>query len=628
MNDRYKILNHVNDPSDLKNLSKKEILQLSKELRDFLIESVSQTGGHLAAGLGAVDITIALHYVYDTPNDILVWDIGHQCYPHKILTGRKKLMSTLRKKGGLSGFLKKDESKYDAFGAGHSSTSISAAIGYEIAARLQKHNKRVVAIIGDGGLTAGMAFEALGHAGGIKSNILVILNDNEMSISPNVGAINKYLTRILTGKTFSTIKESGKKVLGKVKAIEEIAKKVENQAKSFMTPGLLFEELGFKYFGPVDGHDTNNLIEVLNNLKDKDGPRILHIVTRKGKGYKLAEQNPISYHGVTPFDVKTGKTKSRKINNKLSYTQIFSEWIIQASARNDKIVAITPAMREGSGLVDFEKKYPERYFDVGIAEQHALTLAAGLSCGGLKPIVAIYSTFLQRAYDQLIHDVVIQDLDVLLAIDRAGVVGADGETHQGIYDISFLRILPNVLLMTPSNEIEMWKMLNTGLKYKGIAAVRYPRGSSIGLDLDLNDECLHIGESKLVSKGSNLAYLVFGTLLEKVKNIADVIGATVIDMRFVKPIDEKAIINACRDHQYIITVEDNVILGGAGSCVNEVINKHNLNNQVLNLGIPDEKIPHGNQDEIMAELLLDEEGILKSTNDHISNMVKTNKKAK
>ena len=628
MNDRYKILNHVNDPSDLKNLSKKEILQLSKELRDFLIESVSQTGGHLAAGLGAVDITIALHYVYDTPNDILVWDIGHQCYPHKILTGRKKLMSTLRKKGGLSGFLKKDESKYDAFGAGHSSTSISAAIGYEIAARLQKHDKRVVAIIGDGGLTAGMAFEALGHAGGIKSNILVILNDNEMSISPNVGAINKYLTRILTGKTFSTIKESGKKVLGKVKAIEEIAKKVENQAKSFMTPGLLFEELGFKYFGPVDGHDTNNLIEVLNNLKDKDGPRILHIVTRKGKGYKLAEQNPISYHGVTPFDVKTGKTKSRKINNKLSYTQIFSEWIIQASARNDKIVAITPAMREGSGLVDFEKKYPERYFDVGIAEQHALTLAAGLSCGGLKPIVAIYSTFLQRAYDQLIHDVVIQDLDVLLAIDRAGVVGADGETHQGIYDISFLRILPNVLLMTPSNEIEMWKMLNTGLKYKGIAAVRYPRGSSIGLDLDLNDECLHIGESKLVSKGSNLAYLVFGTLLEKVKNIADVIGATVIDMRFVKPIDEKAIINACRDHQYIITVEDNVILGGAGSCVNEVINKHNLNNQVLNLGIPDEKIPHGNQDEIMAELLLDEEGILKSTNDHISNMVKTNKKAK
>ena len=628
MNDRYKILNHVNDPSDLKNLSKKEILQLSKELRDFLIESVSQTGGHLAAGLGAVDITIALHYVYDTPNDILVWDIGHQCYPHKILTGRKKLMSTLRKKGGLSGFLKKDESKYDAFGAGHSSTSISAAIGYEIAARLQKHNKRVVAIIGDGGLTAGMAFEALGHAGGIKSNILVILNDNEMSISPNVGAINKYLTRILTGKTFSTIKESGKKVLGKVKAIEEIAKKVENQAKSFMTPGLLFEELGFKYFGPVDGHDTNNLIEVLNNLKDKDGPRILHIVTRKGKGYKLAEQNPISYHGVTPFDVKTGKTKSRKINNKLSYTQIFSEWIIQASARNDKIVAITPALREGAGLVDFEKKYPERYFDVGIAEQHALTLAAGLSCGGLKPIVAIYSTFLQRAYDQLIHDVVIQDLDVLLAIDRAGVVGADGETHQGIYDISFLRILPNVLLMTPSNEIEMWKMLNTGLKYKGIAAVRYPRGSSIGLDLDLNDECLHIGESKLVSKGSNLAYLVFGTLLEKVKNIADVIGATVIDMRFVKPIDEKAIINACRDHQYIITVEDNVILGGAGSCVNEVINKHNLNNQVLNLGIPDEKIPHGNQDEIMAELLLDEEGILKSTNDHISNMVKTNKKAK
>ena len=448
----YKILDKINDPTDMKDLSSYDLIELSNELREYLLDSISKTGGHLAAGLGAVDITVALHYVYDTPNDIIVWDIGHQCYPHKILTGRKDKMSTLRKKGGISGFLKRDESEYDAFGAGHSSTSISAAVGYERAARLKNENKKVIAVIGDGGLTAGMAFEALSHAGGMKSNLLVILNDNEMSISPNVGAVHKYLTRILTGKTFNSIKESGKKVLSKVKAIEDIAKKVENQAKGFITPGLLFEELGFNYYGPVDGHDVNGLVDVLQNLREKEGPRILHIITKKGKGYKLAEQNPISYHGVTPFDIKTGVPKVNKVSNKLTYTQIFSRWINEMSRINKDIVAITPAMREGSGLVEFEKNFPDRYFDVGIAEQHALTFAAGLSCGNLKPIVAIYSTFLQRAYDQLIHDVAIQDLDILLAIDRAGIVGADGETHQGIYDISYLRILPNVILMTPSNE--------------------------------------------------------------------------------------------------------------------------------------------------------------------------------
>ena len=626
MNNKYKTLDNINLPSDIKNLSKNEILSLSKDIRNFLIESISKTGGHLAAGLGAVDITIALHYVYDTPKDIIVWDIGHQCYPHKILTGRKNQMSTLRKKDGISGFLKINESQYDAFGAGHSSTSISAAIGYEIASRLKNDNKKVVAVIGDGGLTAGMAFEALSHAGGIKSNLLVVLNDNEMSISPNVGAVHKYLTRILTGKTFNSIKEGGKKVFSKVKAIEEIAKRVENQAKGFITPGLLFEELGFKYYGPVDGHDVTELIEVLGNLKDKDGPRILHIITKKGKGYKLAEQNPISYHGVTPFDVKTGVSKKSKIDNKLTYTQIFSRWINEMAKINKDLVAITPAMREGSGLVEFEKNYPTRYFDVGIAEQHALTLAGGLSCGGLKPIVAIYSTFLQRAYDQLIHDIMLQELDILLAIDRAGIVGADGETHQGIYDISFLRILPKIILMTPSNEQEQWAMLNTGLNYNGIAAVRYPRGFTRGLDLDLNNECLPIGKSKTIIKGSKIAYLVFGTLLYEVIDAAKLNGATVIDMRFVKPIDENVITDLCHSHDYIFTVEDNAILGGAGSAVTEVINKNNIAKNIVNIGVPDNIIPHGNQIEILSDLGLDAKGIIKTTNDHIKKMGNLKKK--
>ena len=616
----YKILDKINIPADMKNLSRKDISELSHELRDFLLISISKTGGHLAAGLGAVDITIALHYVYDTPKDIIVWDIGHQCYPHKILTGRKDQMTTLRQKGGISGFLKINESKYDAFGAGHSSTSISAAVGYEIASRLKKEDKKIVAVIGDGGLTAGMAFEALSHAGGIKSNILVVLNDNEMSISPNVGAVHKYLTRILTGKTFNSLKEEGKKVFSKVKAIEEIAKRVENQAKGFITPGLLFEELGFKYYGPVDGHDVHELIDVLGNLKEKDGPRILHIITKKGKGYKLAEQNPISYHGVTPFDIKTGIVKTKKINNKLTYTQIFSRWINEIAKIDNDLVAITPAMREGSGLVEFEKNFPTRYFDVGIAEQHALTLAGGLSCGGLKPVVAIYSTFLQRAYDQLIHDIMIQDLDILLAIDRAGIVGADGETHQGIYDISYLRVLPNIVLMTPSNEQDMWKMLCTGLNYKGIGAVRYPRGYSNGLDLDLSNESLTIGKSKIVLQGKSIAYLVFGTLLNTVIDTAVKNGATVVDMRFVKPIDEIMIIDICQTHEYIFTVEDNVILGGAGSAVNEVVNKNRISKNINNIGIPDDVVPHGSQDAIFEDLGLDSKGIEKITNDHIEKM--------
>jgi len=624
----YTLLDKIIYPSDLKKLDYGQLQTLAKELREFLIESVSKTGGHLAAGLGTVELTIALHYIFNTPEDKLIWDIGHQCYPHKILTGRKEFMSSLRKKDGLSGFLKRDESEYDAFGAGHSSTSISAAIGYEIASKINNVDNKVVAIIGDGGLTAGMAFEALSHAGGLKSNILVIINDNEMSISPNVGAMHKYLTRMLTSKTFSSIKESGKKALGNMQTIEDIAKKVEGQAKSLITPGLLFEELGFKYYGPVDGHDVLNLVDILKNLRDKSGPKILHILTKKGKGYKLAEQNPITFHGVTPFNAKTGITESKKVLNKLTYTQIFSKWIDEMAMKNKKLVAITPAMREGSGLVEFEKKYPERYFDVGIAEQHAITFAGGLSCGGIKPIVAIYSTFLQRAYDQVIHDVVVQDLDILLAIDRAGIVGADGETHQGIYDLSFLRILPKVVIMTPSDEQEMCNMLTTGFNHKGLAAVRYPRGYTLGLDFNLNiDEEIKIGESRIIRKGKKIAYLVFGTLLNTVLQVANKNNATVIDMRFVKPIDEKMIINVCSNYEYIFTIEDNVVLGGAGSAVNEVILKYGFNIKIKNIGIPDKTIPHGNQNEILEEIGLDYNGIINATNDYIDYLTEINKKA-
>ena len=624
----YTLLDKIIYPSDLKKLDYGQLQTLSKELRGFLIESVSKTGGHLAAGLGTVELTIALHYIFNTPEDKLIWDIGHQCYPHKILTGRKEFMSSLRKKNGLSGFLKRDESEYDAFGAGHSSTSISAAIGYEIASKINNVDNKVVAIIGDGGLTAGMAFEALSHAGGLKSNILVIINDNEMSISPNVGAMHKYLTRMLTSKTFSSIKESGKKALGNIQTITDIAKKVEGQAKSLITPGLLFEELGFKYYGPVDGHDVLNLVDILKNLRDKSGPKILHILTKKGKGYKLAEQNPITFHGVTPFNAKTGITESKKVLNKLTYTQIFSKWIDEMAMKNKKLVAITPAMREGSGLVEFEKKYPERYFDVGIAEQHAITFAGGLSCGGIKPIVAIYSTFLQRAYDQVIHDVVVQDLDILLAIDRAGIVGADGETHQGIYDLSFLRILPKVVIMTPSDEQEMCNMLTTGFNHKGLAAVRYPRGYTLGLDFNLNiDEEIKIGESRIIRKGKKIAYLVFGTLLNTVLQVANKNNATVIDMRFVKPIDEKMIINVCSNYEYIFTIEDNVVLGGAGSAVNEVILKYGFNIKIKNIGIPDKTIPHGNQNEILEEIGLDYNGIINATNDYIDYLTEINKKA-
>jgi len=626
----YKILNNVDNPEELRKLSKAEIQKLSEELRDFLIESVSKTGGHLAAGLGTIELTIALHKVFDTPNDKLVWDIGHQCYPHKILTGRKELMPTLRKKDGLSGFLRRDESVYDVFGAGHSSTSISAAVGIDASNKLNNSESKTVAIIGDGGLTAGMAYEALSHAGDMKSNILVILNDNEMSISPNVGAVHKYLTRIMTSKTVSSLREGGKKVLEKIKPIEDLAKRVEGSAKNLIAPGLFFEELGFKYYGPVNGHDVHGLIEILENLKQKKGPRFLHIMTKKGKGYKLAEQNPISFHGVSPFDKKTGKSsKDSKEKKQLTFTNVFSKWLEETAEEDKRLVAITPAMREGSGLVKFQEMFPNRYFDVGIAEQHAITFAAGMSCNLNKPVVAIYSTFLQRAYDQIIHDVVVQDLNILLAIDRAGIVGADGETHQGIYDISYLRILPKIILMTPSDEREMYKMLNTGFHHNGLAAVRYPRGNTLGLDLDIKtSELVDIGKAMITRQGKEIAYLVFGPLHNTAIKVAETNNATVVDMRFVKPIDEDMILKICDTHDYIFTIEDNTILGGAGSAVNEVMMKYGINKKVKNLGIPDKTIPHGNQNEVLASIGMDYNGILNTTSDHIKFMVDYNMTAK
>ena len=616
---KFKVLDKIEYPSDIKKLDDRELITLSKELREFLIDTVSKTGGHLAAGLGTIELTIALHKVFDTPKDKLIWDIGHQCYPHKILTGRKDKMKTLRMKDGISGFLKRQESEYDSFGAGHSSTSISAAVGIDQANIINKDDADVVAIIGDGGLTAGMAYEALCHAGDLKSNILVILNDNDMSISPNVGAIHNYLTKMLTSKTLKNIKDGSKKVLSKIKPIENLARRVEGGAKNLITPGLLFEELGFKYYGPVDGHDLLDTIKLLKNLRARKGPRLLHILTKKGKGYKLAEQNPITYHGVTPFNLKTGKSVKKSTGiKKPTYTNIFSDWLNWTAENNSKLVAITPAMREGSGLVEFEKKFPERYFDVGIAEQHAITFAAGLACENIKPVVAIYSTFLQRALDQVIHDVAVQELDVLLAIDRAGIVGADGETHQGIYDISYLRMLPNVVIMTPSNEEDMTRMLSTGLEYKGLAAVRYPRGESRGLSVELSEiEPIDIGRSKTVRHGKDIAFLVFGTLLHTVIDVAETINATVVDMRFAKPIDEEKISLMCKNHQLIVTVEDNVVSGGAGSSVNEFILSQKLKNNIKNIGIPDKLIGHGNQDEILADINLDYNGILESVKDHI-----------
>ncbi len=603
-NKSYPILDQVETPEDIRVLDIKELESLASDIREYILDTISKTGGHLAAGLGTVELSIAIHYVFNTPIDKIIWDIGHQCYPHKILTGRKNKLDSVRKYNGISGFLKIKESEYDVFGAGHSSTSISAALGMAIARDFQNKKHNIISIIGDGGMTAGMSYEAMCHAGYLKTDMLVVLNDNEMSISPNVGALNKYLTRLM-----SAIKEKGDNLLDERNPIKKIAKAIKDNTQNILTPGHLFEEIGFSYHGPIDGHDLRSLNKVLKNLKSKKGPILLHVITKKGKGYKIAEKNPIKYHGVTPFDIATGAADKPKLKNSLTYTNIFTKWINYSAQYNENFVAITPAMREGSGLVEFEENYPKRFFDVGIAEQHSVTLAAGLAIGGLKPIVAIYSTFLQRAYDQLIHDVNLQNLNVMFAIDRAGLVGADGETHHGIYDISFMRVLPNIVIMTPSNENEMWMMLNTGLQFEGPSAIRYPRGNSSGNEVIITDETIEVGKSLTVCEGGTIAILVFGELLNNVFDISKRLSLTLIDMRFAKPLDTKKINELSKTHKYFITLEDNVVIGGAGSAVNEHIMQNGLDINIINLGIPDKIISHGSQDELYSEIGLDKKSL-------------------
>jgi 1-deoxy-D-xylulose-5-phosphate synthase len=618
----YPLLNEIDNPSKLRDLSPELLQQLADELRHFIIDLVSKTGGHLASSLGTVELTIALHHIYNTPDDRLVWDVGHQAYPHKILTGRREKMLTIRKEGGLSGFPKRKESEYDTFGVGHSSTSISAALGMAIAARQQKIDRRVVAIIGDGAMTAGMAFEALNHGGVLDANILVILNDNDMSISPNVGGLSNYLAKVLSGSLYSTMREGSKKVLGTIPTVWELARRAEEHVKGMVVPGTLFEELGFNYIGPIDGHDLKTLTTTLGNLRKLKGPQFLHIVTKKGKGYQPAEENPCTYHGVGPFNIATGEIKKSKQTSP-SYTQIFSDWLCDMASQDSNLVAITPAMREGSGLVRFSEEYPDRYFDVGIAEQHAVTVAAGMACDGLKPVVAIYSSFLQRAYDQLIHDVAIQNLDVLFAIDRAGVVGPDGPTHAGSFDLSFMRCIPNMTIMAPADEQECRVMLSTGFEHKGPCAVRYPRGTGPGVEVKTSLDTIPVGIAEVRRQGSKIAILSFGITLNSALEAAEVLDATVVNMRFVKPLDENIIQEIAKQHDVIVTIEDNTIMGGAGSAVNECLAYHDLQIPIKNLGLPDHFQEHASREALLVDACLDCNGIIKSVEGFLNHLTHT-----
>lgn len=611
------MLEKINLPKDLKNIPEEKLPELCDEVRKFLIQSVSQTGGHFGSNLGVVELTVALHRVFDTPKDLLIWDVGHQSYPHKILTGRKERMHTIRKYGGLAPFPKREESEFDAFGVGHSSTSISAAVGMALANRNKKNAPQVVAVIGDGALTGGMAFEALNHAGDAKADMLVVLNDNKMSISPNVGGMGKYLTRLISSPGYINFRSKGRDILDTVPAIGKFARQVESHTKGIITPGTLFEELGFEYYGPIDGHDVQTLIEVLANLKNIKGPKLLHIITKKGKGYAPAEEDACSLHAVKPFDPVTGKSNGEG-KKKITYTDVFSDWVCDMAKKDKKLQAITPAMCEGSGLVRFRNEFPKRYHDVGIAEQHAVTFAAGLACEGEKPVVAIYSSFLQRAYDQLIHDVALQNLNVLFAIDRAGIVGEDGATHAGSFDLSYLRVVPNMVIMAPSSENECYAMLEFGFRHKGPAAVRYPRGGGAGKYDKEKIETIEIGKAKIIKKGKEVAILSFGVLLENCKKAAEDLDATLVDMRFVKPLDEKIIRELSATHEYFVTIEDNTIVGGAGSAVNEFVLNNKLGMKVKNLGLPDKFTEHGTRAEILADAGLGEEGILKSVNDFIN----------
>lgn len=607
----YPLLSKADLPEQLRQLPQELLPQLSQELRHFLLKTVSQSSGHFASGLGAVELTVALHYVYNTPFDRVIWDVGHQAYPHKILTGRRHKMHTIRQKEGLHPFPFREESEYDVLSVGHSSTSISAALGMALAAQQAKNQRKVVAVIGDGAITAGMAFEALNHAGEVKPDMLVILNDNEMSISENVGALNQYFARILSGSFYTSLREGGKKILRGVPPLHELASKAEEHFKGMVTPGTFFEELGFNYIGPIDGHDVLGLVDTIRNMRQLKGPQLLHIVTKKGKGYAPAEADPIGYHAVAKFD-PTASSQPVKKAGLPSFSNVFGQWICDMAEQDERLQGITPAMREGSDLVAFSKRFPARYFDVAIAEQHAVTLAAGMALEGLKPVVAIYSSFLQRGYDQLIHDVALQQADVLFAIDRAGIVGADGPTHQGAFDISFMRCIPNMLIMVPSDENECRQMLYTGYQYPGVAAVRYPRGHGSGIAATNQMELLPLGKARIVTQGRQLAILAFGPLLAACQQAATELNATLVDMRFVKPLDETLLKELSAHYSHIITVEDNAIMGGAGSAVNEFLLKCQFNGKILNIGLPDEFIKHGTQQEIYSELGLDAAGIAKS----------------
>lgn len=611
------LLDKINIPADLRKLDKSQLPQAADELRAYLIEQIAQSGGHFGSGLGTVELTVALHYVFQTPHDRIVWDVGHQAYPHKILTGRKDRLTTIKQKDGLAPFPKRTESEYDTFGVGHSSTSIGAALGMSLGSQITGIEREVVAVIGDGAMTAGMAYEALNHGGELDTNMLVVLNENEMSISPNVGALSRMLIKIVSGRTYNRMREKSKRIMRRGSWLWKFLSRWEEHAKGMFVPNTLFEELGFHHLGPIDGHDVNQLVETLEVAKEIKGPKLLHIITKKGKGYKPAEQDPIKYHAVGQFNPDVG-IPSKSKPSKPSYTEVFGQWLCDMARIDNHLVGITPAMREGSGLVEFSKLFPKRYFDVGIAEQHAVTLAAGMACEGAKPVVAIYSTFLQRAYDQLIHDVAIQNLDVLFAIDRGGVVGPDGATHAGNMDLSFLRCVPNMTIMAPANENECRQMLYTGYQHPGPAAVRYPRGKGPGAAIVPKMSALEIGTAERVRKGGKqVVILSFGALLEEAKVVAEQLDATLVNMRFIKPIDRKMIEKMARTHEHIITLEDNVIQGGAGSHVIEVLQQIKLQTPVLNLGLPDVFQDHGTREELLSEAGLNSESMLQQINDFV-----------
>ena len=606
----YPLLDTIETPADVRALPRDLLKALAKELREFLTQTVSVSGGHFSAGLGTVELTVALHYVFDTPSDQLVWDVGHQAYPHKILTGRKDKMTSIRTLGGVCAFPNRSESEYDAFGVGHSSTSISAALGMAIAADMKGEQKQMVAIIGDGSITGGMAFEAMNHAGSMDANLLVILNDNDMSISPNVGAMNNYLSKILTSRLYSSVREESKKVLSNMPSVWELARRTEEHVKGMIVPGTLFEELGFNYIGPIDGHDVEMLVSTLESLKHISGPRFLHIVTKKGKGYPPAEKDPLAYHGVPAFDPSQDSLPKSTPSPYPTYTEVFGNWLCDMAAADERLLGITPAMREGSGLVKFSEQFPKRYFDVAIAEQHAVTLAAGQACQGGKPVVAIYSTFLQRAYDQLIHDVAIQNLDVLFALDRAGLVGPDGPTHAGSFDYTYLACIPNMLVMAPADENECRQMLSTGFHYKGPASVRYPRGKGPGVKVSTELDTLEIGKGEIKSQGSRIALLAWGSMVAPAQQVGEQLDATVANMRFVKPLDEALILELASSHDIIITVEENAVIGGAGSLVNQLLQRHKILKPVLNIGLPDAFIEQGTREQLLSICGLDVQGIL------------------